>query len=176
MKRALPFNEQVDVSSDESSSSDEYDHKAESEQMNNNITGDEVVDELVSEETILRKARMYQEYMKMVPMPTKTGCLIPYTSWRGLAESIKMQYGQPLHYLTNLCMKQWDQMRHGAENEDEQLDMLIHPTKAESIIWRMEEVNRRTASPVYFARLWLADPMYHAYIDAIFPKLQDPPK
>lgn len=51
MKRAMPFGEQVDVSSDESSSSDGDDHKAESEQMSNNIAVDQVVEELVSEGT-----------------------------------------------------------------------------------------------------------------------------
>ncbi|OIT33647.1 hypothetical protein A4A49_05849 [Nicotiana attenuata] len=51
MKRAMPFGEQVDVSSDESSSSDGDEHKAESEQMSNNIAVDQVVEELVSEGT-----------------------------------------------------------------------------------------------------------------------------
>ncbi|XP_070042351.1 protein RDM1 isoform X10 [Nicotiana tomentosiformis] len=143
MKRAMPFGEQVDVSSDESSSSDGDDHKAESEQMSNNIAVDQVVEELVSE---------------------------------GLAASIKKLYGQPLHYLTNLCMKQRDQMRVGADDEVDPLEMLIHPTKAESSIWLMEEVHRRTSSPHYLAKLWLADPMYHVYIDPIFPKLQNPSK
>nr|XP_016486449.1 PREDICTED: protein RDM1-like isoform X3 [Nicotiana tabacum] len=143
MKMAMPFGEQVDVSSDESSSSDGDDHKAESEQMSNNIAVNQVVEELVSE---------------------------------GLAASIKKLYGQPLHYLTNLCIKQRDQMRIGADDEVDPLEMLIHPTKAESSIWLMEEVHRRTSSPHYLAKLWLADPMYHVYIDPIFPKLQNPSK
>ncbi|XP_009602618.1 uncharacterized protein [Nicotiana tomentosiformis] len=257
MKRAMPFGEQVDVSSDESSSSDGDDHKAESEQMSNNIAVDQVVEELVSEGTkticdhldmvkcesehmsdnlnigqgveelvseehpatkrearcsvyaknkirrrpellwilrlfspllilllmadqksdaLLRRARMYQEYMQLVPIPTQTHSTIPCISWAGLAASIKKLYGQPLHYLTNLCMKQRDQMRVGADDEVDPLEMLIHPTKAESSIWLMEEVHRRTSSPHYLAKLWLADPMYHVYIDPIFPKLQNPSK
>nr|XP_016433259.1 PREDICTED: protein RDM1-like isoform X5 [Nicotiana tabacum] len=211
MKRAMPFGEQVDVSSDESSSSDGDDHKAESEQMSNNIAVDQVVEELVSEGTkticdhldmvkcesehmsdnlnigqgveelvsedaLLRRARMYQEYMQLVPIPTQTHSTIPCISWAGLAASIKKLYGQPLHYLTNLCMKQRDQMRVGADDEVDPLEMLIHPTKAESSIWLMEEVHRRTSSPHYLAKLWLADPMYHVYIDPVFPKLQNPSK
>ncbi|XP_075085667.1 protein RDM1 isoform X4 [Nicotiana tabacum] len=176
MKRAMPFGEQVDVSSDESSSSDGDDHKAESEQMSNNIAVDQVVEELVSEDALLRRARMYQEYMQLVPIPTQTHSTIPCISWAGLAASIKKLYGQPLHYLTNLCMKQRDQMRVGADDEVDPLEMLIHPTKAESSIWLMEEVHRRTSSPHYLAKLWLADPMYHVYIDPVFPKLQNPSK
>ncbi|XP_059293824.1 protein RDM1-like [Lycium ferocissimum] len=207
MKRVLSFNEPVDISSDESSD----DHEAESEQMSNDIAGNQVVEELVSEGTkimcdhldtvkceseqlsdnfnigqgveelfsedaLLRRARMYQEYMQHVPIPAERHFVIPCTSWTGLAASIKNLYGQPLHYLTNLCMKQWDQMRIGADNEEDPLDMLIHPAKAESSIWLMEEVNRRTSSPHYIAKLWLADPMYHVYIDPIFPKLQNPSK
>ncbi|KAM3326555.1 protein RDM1 [Capsicum chacoense] len=199
MKRAL---EQVDLSSDESSSSNADDHKAKNGRTSN-ITVDQVVDELVSESTtikcdskqmndnfnigqgveelfsedaILRRAKMYQEYMQMVPMPTEAHSMIPCNSWRGLAASIKTLYGQPLHYLTNLRMKEWDKMRIEADNEDDPLDMLIHPNNAESCIWHLEEVHRRTSSPSYLARLWVADPMYHVYIDAIFPKLQNPSK
>ncbi|CAN4092918.1 unnamed protein product [Withania somnifera] len=119
---------------------------------------------------------MYQEYMQMVPIPTEIGSVIPCNSWTGLATSIKKLFGQPLHYLTNLCMVQWDRLRIGADNEDESLDMVIHPTTAEASIWRMEDMHRRTSSPFYIARLWHGDPNYHVYIDDIFPKLQDPPK
>lgn len=180
MKGSLPITEQVDVSSDESSSSNADDHKPEIEQMSDKfIIGQGVCNEESSYDTvdsILRRAKMYQEYMQMVPLPTETGSLIPCNSWTGLAASIKTLYGQPLHYLTNLHMKELDQMRIGADNEGDPLDMLIHPTKAEAIIWLMEEVHRRTSSPSYIARLWVADPMYHVHIDAIFPKLQNPSK
>ncbi|KAK4357129.1 hypothetical protein RND71_022739 [Anisodus tanguticus] len=245
MKRALSFNDQGDVSSDESSD----DHEAESEQMSNNITVDQVDEELVSEGTKIicdhldmvkceseqmndnfnigqgveelilkvgtktdsglykcraltlllpdemlqlnhlagnrnlkipiaitqKSENVRRVHAEHIPIPAHTRSVIPCTSWRGLAASIKNFYGQPLHYLTNLCMKQWDQMRIGADDEDP-LDMLIHLAKAESSIWLMEEVNRRTTSPHYIARLWHADPMYHVYIDPIFPKLQNPSK
>lgn len=109
--------------------------------------------------------------MKLIPIPTKRGTVIPYTSWTGLGSSIKQIYQQPLHYLTNIHLKQLDQERLGAEDEDVPLDMIIHPCKAEASIWLVEEVHRRTSSPHHLAKLWTADPMYHGFVDAIFPKL-----
>ncbi|XP_015170462.1 protein RDM1-like [Solanum tuberosum] len=125
---------------------------------------------------ILRKARMYQEYMQMVPLPTRRSSMIPCNSWMGLAASMKELYGQPLHYLTNLSMKQWDRLRIGANDEDVPLDTLIDPAKAEASIWLVEEMHRNTTSPFFIARLWHGDPMYHVYIDAIFPELKNPSK
>lgn len=114
---------------------------------------------------------MYQEYMKQIPIPTNRASVIPCTSWTGLAKSIKQLYGQPLHYLTNICLKKWDQLRIGAEDEHQPLDTIIHPYKAEASVWRMEEVHRLTTSHHTLSKFWLADPMFHAYIDSIFPKL-----
>lgn len=116
-------------------------------------------------------AEMYQEYMKQIPIPTHRGSLVPCTTWMGLGKSIKEFYGQPLHYLTNVELKNWDQMRIGSENEHESLDTIIHPNKAEAAIWLIEEIHRRTSSYHHVAKLWLSDPMYHACIDSIFPHL-----
>ncbi|KAH0723850.1 hypothetical protein KY290_005199 [Solanum tuberosum] len=99
MKGAYPFGDQV--SSSDSSSSYDY------------------------EDLVLRRARMYQEYMKVVPMPTQRGFVIPFTSWVGFAASMKEFYGQPRHYLTNVQMKKFDHMRLGADNEDVPLDTII---------------------------------------------------
>ncbi|KAJ8555084.1 hypothetical protein K7X08_000019 [Anisodus acutangulus] len=172
MKGAAPIGEQVDISS----SSDTDDRKPEIKGLKNSNIIDQPLDEYSSAGSMIRKARMYQEYMQLVPLPTQRGSVIPFTSWVGLAASIKELYGQPLHYLTNVQMKQWDQKRYGADDEDIPLDTIIHPSKAEASIWLTEEVNRRTTSPYYIAKLWLADPMYHAHVDAIFPKLQSSPK
>ncbi|XP_070009265.1 protein RDM1-like isoform X1 [Nicotiana tabacum] len=176
MERAAPFAEQVDISSGDSSSSDADDRKTENKQLKNNITTGQPVNELISEDSMIRRARMYQEYMQLVPIPTHRGSIIPFTSWAGLAASIKQLYGQPLHYLTNVHMKQWDQMRFGTNDDDVPLDTIIHPSKAEASIWLIEEVHRRASSHHYIAQLWLADPMYHAYVDPIFPKLQNSSK
>ncbi|XP_059288847.1 protein RDM1-like [Lycium ferocissimum] len=174
MKEAMPI--EVDISSGDSSSSDTDHRKPESKTLKNSNTIDQPVYDFNSEDSMIRKARMYQEYMQMIPLPTKRGFVTPFTSWAGLAASIKELYGQPLHYLTNIQMKQWDQKRFGADDEDVPLDTIIHPTKAQASIWLIEDVHRRSTSPYYIARLWLADPMYHAHVDPIFPKLQNSSK
>ncbi|KAA8539384.1 hypothetical protein F0562_026076 [Nyssa sinensis] len=171
MKRAMPFSEQVDISSDESSS-DADDDECGGKESNNNVTIDQPAKDIIPEkDLVIRRAEMYQEYMKQIQIPTHRGSVIPYTSWTGLAKSIKQLYGQPLHYLTNIRLKQWDQLRIGADDEDRPLDTIIHPSKAEASIWLIEEVHRLTPSPHHLAKLWLADPMHHAFIDPIFPKL-----
>ncbi|XP_059666158.1 protein RDM1-like [Cornus florida] len=174
MKRAMPFGDQVDISSDESSSSDadDDDHPL----LNDNVEIDQPAKEMTSEEmspeaAMIRRAEMYQEYMKLIPVPIHRGSVIPFTSWTGLGKSIKQLYGQPLHYLTNIRLKQWDQMRTGHESEDTPLDTLFHPCKAEASIWLVEEVHRLTTSHCQLAKLWLADPIHHAFIDPIFPKI-----
>lgn len=118
---------------------------------------------------LIRKAEMYQEYMKQIPVPAHRGSVIPFTSWLGLAKSVKQLYGQPLHYLTNILLKQWDLSRVGSEDERQPLDTIIHPAKAEALIWVTEEVHRLTSSPHHLAKLWASDPTYHAYVDPIFP-------
>ncbi|KAK6777784.1 hypothetical protein RDI58_024502 [Solanum bulbocastanum] len=126
-------------------------------------------------DSILRRARMYQEYMMVVPMPTQRGFVIHFISWVGFAASMKEFYGQPLHYLTNVQMKKFDQMRLCFDNEDVPLDTIINQGKAEATIWIIK-VHRCTSSHHYIARLWLADPMYHCHVDAIFPELPNSSK
>ncbi|KAK1259703.1 Protein RDM1 [Acorus gramineus] len=112
---------------------------------------------------------MYHEYMMLIPIPINRGSVIPFTTWQGLARSLKQLYGQPLHYLTNILLKQWDKSRIEVDEEHQRLDDLIHPCKAEALIWLTEEVHRLTSSPHHVAKLWASDPMYHASIDPIFP-------
>lgn len=121
---------------------------------------------------VIRRAAMYQDYMKQIPIPSHRGSVIPFTSWMGLGRSIKQLYGQPLHYLTNILLKQWDQSRMGSEDEHKPLDNIIHPSKAEASIWLIEEVHRQTSSHLHIAKLWQADPMHHAFVDSIFPTLE----
>ncbi|XP_011090690.1 protein RDM1 [Sesamum indicum] len=166
MKRPMLSNEQVEILSDDSSSSDADNDVLMSQQLN-----DDPSIELSSEAWLFRRAKSYQEYMKLIPIPTKRGTVIPYTSWTGLGSSMKKMYKQPLHYLTNIHLKRLDQERLGAEDEDVPLDMIIHPSKAEASIWLIEEVHRRTSSSHHLAQVWAADPMYHSFIDAVFPKL-----
>ncbi|GJZ45838.1 protein RDM1 [Tanacetum coccineum] len=124
---------------------------------------------VVSEELLEKSAKMYQEYMKQIPIPAQRDSVISFTSWSGLAKSMKQMYRQPLHYLTNVRVKEWDQMRNDAAIKEEPLDTIIHPCKAETNIWLMEEVHRLTSSYQFLAKLWSADPMYNACIDAVLP-------
>ena len=110
--------------------------------------------------------------MKKVSIPCQRGSVIPCNSWMGLAKSIKELYGQPLHYLTNILLKQWDQARFETGEEFQPLDTIIHSVKAEATIWFIEEVHRRTASYHQISKLWLRDPMYRAFVDPIFPSLE----
>lgn len=121
---------------------------------------------------LIRRAAMYQDYMKQIPIPSHRGSVIPFTSWMGLGRSIKQLYGQPLHYLTNILLKQWDQLRMDSEEEHKPLDNIIHPCKAEASIWLVEEVHRQTPSHLHIAKLWKEDPMHHAFVDSIFPTLE----
>ena len=122
-------------------------------------------------DVVIRRAEMYQEYMKQIPIPARRGSLIPFDTWMGLAKSIKQLYGQPLHYLTNILVKQWDQLRIGSKDENRSLDSIIHPSKAEASIWLIEEVHRQTTSPHHMAKLWQSDPMHYAFVDSIFPQI-----
>ncbi|VYS58272.1 unnamed protein product [Arabidopsis thaliana] len=126
--------------------------------------------DVADEGSLLRRAEMYQDYMKQVPIPTNRGSLIPFTSWVGLSISMKQLYGQPLHYLTNVLLQRWDQSRFGTDSEEQRLDSIIHPTKAEATIWLVEEIHRLTPSHLHMALLWRSDPMYHSFIDPIFPE------
>ncbi|GKV19642.1 hypothetical protein SLEP1_g29871 [Rubroshorea leprosula] len=168
MKRAMPWSDQVDlISSDESSS----DAEVEVNDGTSNSPTDQPPQDMSPEGLLMKRAELYQEYMKQVPIPTQRGSIIPFTSWMGLGRSIKQLYGQPLHYLTNILLKQWDQLRFGSEDEDRPLDTIIHPCKAEATIWLIEEMHRRTTSSLHIAKLWQSDPMHYAFVDPIFPDL-----
>ncbi|GAV68879.1 DUF1950 domain-containing protein, partial [Cephalotus follicularis] len=107
----------------------------------------------------------YQEYMKQFPIPTSVHeSLAAFNTWQDLGKSMKKIYGQPLHYLTHLRLKQWDDSRIGNKDENKPLDTIIHRAKAESTIWVMEEFHRNCSSREYIAKLWLADPTYYNLI------------
>ena len=115
---------------------------------------------------------MYQHYMKHIPVPAYRDSVIPFSSWLGLGRSLKQLYEQPLHYLTNVLLKRWDQQRIGSDDEHRRLDAIIHPVRAETLIWATEEVHRLTTSGEHLASLWASDPMYHACIDPVFPSIK----
>ncbi|XP_020230147.1 protein RDM1 isoform X1 [Cajanus cajan] len=162
MKRPFSWDNQIDVSSS-SNSSNTF--------RPNPPTIPKAPIHITSQDAFIKRAEMYQDYMKQIPIPSHRGSVIPFTSWMGLGRSIKQLYGQPLHYLTNILLKQWDQLRIGSEDEYKPLDNMIHPCKAEATIWLVEEIHRQTSSPFHIASLWQVDPMYNGFIDSIFPTL-----
>ncbi|KAM4094000.1 hypothetical protein ACB094_06G161600 [Castanea mollissima] len=123
------------------------------------------------ENSVIEQAKKYQEHMKQIPIPPTHGSDVVFITWQGLARSMMEFYGQPLHYLTHVLVKQWDESRIGAEDEDEDKPIIniINPIKAETIIWGMEEVHRRRTSHVHLTSLWLCDPGYHAFVDDVIP-------
>ncbi|KAA8534206.1 hypothetical protein F0562_031601 [Nyssa sinensis] len=122
---------------------------------------------LKGKDEVSRQAQMYQDYMKEIEIPNIRDSAIPFNTWQELANSLKQIYGQPLHYFTKIQLKQWDQSRMGAENEQEPMDKIINPSIAEATIWFIEDIHRRSTSYYYLAKVWLADPIYHAFIDPV---------
>ncbi|XP_020590654.1 uncharacterized protein LOC110031668 [Phalaenopsis equestris] len=167
MKRSFPWEEAVTISLIDSSDSDSdsVEDKQDRAKRNKKDCSSENLENITSEGTLIRLAGMYQEHMKRIPIPTFSGSVVPFTSWQGLAKSLKQLYGQPLHYLTNTLLKQWDSERLGSDNEQQPLDTVVHPVKAQTLVWLTEELHRLTASPIHLAKLWASDPMYHSHID-----------
>ncbi|XP_073291221.1 protein RDM1-like [Primulina huaijiensis] len=166
MKGPLPSNDQVDISFDDSSSSHEKNDSVQSVAVDGTNAWN------CNAEMQFRLAKSYKEYMKLIPIPVEHVTAIPFISWKGLGNSIKQIYGQHLHYLAYLLLKQLDNVRIGAKDENVPLgDMIINPYKAEFSIWIIEEILRCTRSPYYLTKLWENDPSHHALIDAVFPKL-----
>ncbi|XP_078430927.1 RNA-DIRECTED DNA METHYLATION 1 [Wolffia australiana] len=118
---------------------------------------------------LTKRAEMYQEFMSQITIPRRRGSIIPFTSWQGLGNSMKQLHGQPLHYMTNLQLRQWDEQRLGAENS-ERLDLVFHPAKAEALVWASEEVHRLTCNPSELARVWASDSMHYSLVDSIIPE------
>lgn len=166
MKRAMPFDDQVDISSDESSSELDIAELAGKLEGDVSIDQPEPTDVVTTiENVVLRDAEMYQDYMMHLAIPTQRGAIVPFSSWRGFGSSMKEIYKQPLHYLTNVCLKQLDQNRIGADDADKRLDTIIHPAKAEVFLWMTEEIHRLTTTPHQLATLWLNNPTYKVFID-----------
>ena len=101
-----------------------------------------------------------------VPVAQESSSILPFNTWQNLAELMKQKYEQPLHYLTHILLKQWDQSR-ASTNEIKPIGNVIHPSKAEATVWVIEEFNRQFACHHYLAKLWLSDPNYHDFVDTV---------
>lgn len=176
MKRAMPFDDQVDISSDESSSSE-----LDIAELANKLVEDVSIDQpkptdvvMTYETFVLRSAEMYQDYMMHLAIPTQRGAIVPFSRWTGFGKAMKEIYKQPLHYLTNVYLKQLDQNQIGSDDADKRLDTIIHPAKAEVSLWMTEEIHRLTTSPRQLVTLWLNNPMYKVFIDPYAPLSRNP--
>ncbi|KAK9757171.1 hypothetical protein RND81_01G145300 [Saponaria officinalis] len=170
-QRPLSVNDQVDLVSSDDDGDMEVDAVPSGQKIKSEAGTHQSAVTKATQGSVLKKAKMYQEYMKNLPIPKERGSVILCNTWMGLAKSMKELYGQPLHYLTNVLLKQWDQARFETCDDNQSLDTVIHPLKAESTVWLVEDVHRRTASYHHLSKLWLRDPMYHAFVDPIFPKI-----
>ncbi|BBG97969.1 RNA-DIRECTED DNA METHYLATION 1 [Prunus dulcis] len=122
-----------------------------------------------SAEVVLKIAKHYQEQMKHIPIPKNRRKDAVFVTWWALANSMKQFYGQPLHYMTQVLVKQWDESRIGSAEEEKPMDNIIHPRRAESTIWDVEQVHRQCTSHIHLAKLWLSDPDYYAFVDEVIP-------
>ncbi|KAL6290949.1 hypothetical protein ACE6H2_008459 [Prunus campanulata] len=120
-------------------------------------------------EVVVKIANHYQEQMKQIPIPRNRRKDAVFVTWRALANSMKQFYGQPLHYMTQVLVKQWDESRIGSVEEEKPMDNIIHPRRAESTIWDVEQVHRQCTSHIHLAKLWLSDPDYYAFVDEVIP-------
>ncbi|NP_001170520.1 uncharacterized protein LOC100276351 isoform 2 [Zea mays] len=172
VKRVVLHKESQDVSSDDDLSSDSDDDAGKGNAWNAFGLPNSSKAASTAEGALIRRAEMYQQYMKRIPVPAYRDSVIPFTSWLGLAGSLKQLYEQPLHYLTNVLLKKWDQQRIGSDDEHRRLDAIIHPARAETLVWATEEVHRLTTSGQHLASLWASDPMYHAHVDPVFASVK----
>ncbi|OEL22177.1 Protein RDM1 [Dichanthelium oligosanthes] len=129
-KRATLHEEPQDVSSDDDLSSDSDDEAGKGNGWNAFGLPNSSKASSAAEGALIRRAKMYQQYMKHIPVPAYCDSVIPFTSWLGLGRSLKQLYEQPLHYLTNVLLKRWDQQRIGSGDEHRHLDAIIHPEES----------------------------------------------
>ncbi|ONI24348.1 hypothetical protein PRUPE_2G235500 [Prunus persica] len=122
-----------------------------------------------SKKVVLKIAKHYQEQMKHIPIPKNRRKDAVFVTWWALANSMKQFYGQPLHYMTQVLVKQWDESRIGSVEEEKPMDNIIHPRRAESTIWDVEQVHRQCTSHIHLAKLWLSDPDYYSFVDEVIP-------
>lgn len=109
--------------------------------------------------------------MKRTPIPkVLQSSELPFITWHGLAKFMRKFHAQPLHYLTYVLTKQWDQSRSsGYQDQETPMNKIIPSSKAVNIIWDIEQVHRVCTSPSHLAKLWSSDPEYLAYANEVLP-------
>uniref|UniRef100_A0A453EJR3 Uncharacterized protein n=1 Tax=Aegilops tauschii subsp. strangulata TaxID=200361 RepID=A0A453EJR3_AEGTS len=97
MKRAAPSKDPVELSSGDDLSSDSDEEAGNGKGENSFRLPMSSKSAAPAKGALIRRAEMYQEYMKHIPIPNHCSSLIPSTSWLGLGRSVKQLYEQPLH-------------------------------------------------------------------------------
>ncbi|XP_057424266.1 protein RDM1-like [Lotus japonicus] len=121
------------------------------------------------QENLEELAKKYQKQIKIMPIPAGRIENGIFFTWEELAKSLRILYGQPIHYLTYKLIKQWDEAMIGNGDEKKALVAMFGFSKAESTIWGVENIHRLTTSPTQLAKLWLEDPNYHAAVAEVLP-------
>ncbi|KAL1080055.1 hypothetical protein V6Z11_D10G264900 [Gossypium hirsutum] len=117
--------------------------------------------------------------MKKFPVPEPISVSISletssFITWEKLGESMKQKYEQPLHYLTQILLKQWDESSgNGINNNNievmtmkkQPIGNVIDPRTAEATVRVIENFNRQFVSHHYLAKIWLSDPNYRHFVD-----------
>ncbi|KAG8481028.1 hypothetical protein CXB51_025789 [Gossypium anomalum] len=97
-----------------------------------------------------------------------------FITWEKLGESMKQKYKQPLHYLTQILLKQWvESSGNGINNNNievmiikkQPIGNVIDPRTAKATVWVIKIFNRQFVSHHYIAKIWLSDTNYHHFVD-----------
>ncbi|CAN1333992.1 Protein RDM1 [Linum perenne] len=74
---------------------------------------------------------------------------------------LKQKYEQPLHYLTQKLLKQWDEWKPTTPaNEMTSFEGMMLPYDAEAVVLGIEQVHRKFTCPEFLAKCWAHDPLY----------------
>ncbi|MBA0871291.1 hypothetical protein Goshw_023806, partial [Gossypium schwendimanii] len=68
--------------------------------------------------------------MKKFPIPESNSVSVSlepssFITWKKLGESMKQRYEQPLHYLTQILLKQWDESSGYGINNNNNIEVMI---------------------------------------------------
>ncbi|KAB2010729.1 hypothetical protein ES319_D10G261700v1 [Gossypium barbadense] len=85
-----------------------------------------------------------------------------------------LKYEQPLHYLTQILLKQLDESSgNGINNNNievmimkkQPISNVIDPRTTKATVRVIENFNKQFVSHHYISKIWLSDPNYHYFVD-----------
>ncbi|KAK6933185.1 Protein RDM1, plant [Dillenia turbinata] len=114
-------------------------------------------------DAFIKQAKIYQQKMKSIPIPTSREYEIFFETWQDLAQAMKSLYGQPLHYLTNVLLKQWDLSRIEIKGKKLSMDEIFDEREAEDLVWLVEEIHRFEGE-IYVVLSYPPSPLSPSYL------------